>query len=115
VKGDKLQDNLMHIGAMRERLTLEQPVRTPDGAGGATVAWQPVTEVWAHVRPISGDERLRHDQVAGRLTHEVWIRHRTGIAPAMRFTQGARIYEIVAILELGRRSRLTCLCEERSL
>lgn len=105
----------MHIGAMRERLTLEQPVRTPDGAGGATVAWQPVTEVWAHVRPISGDERLRHDQVAGRLTHEVWIRHRAGIAPAMRFTQGARIYEIVAILELGRRSRLKCLCEERSL
>jgi SPP1 family predicted phage head-tail adaptor len=105
----------MQIGAMRERLTLEQPVRTADGAGGAAVTWQTVTELWAHVRPISGDERLRHDQVAGRLTHEVWIRHRIGIAPAMRFVQGGRVYEIVAILELGRRSRLKCLCEERSL
>jgi SPP1 family predicted phage head-tail adaptor len=105
----------MNIGAMRERFALEQPVRTPDDAGGATVTWETVAEVWAAVRPISGDERLAHDQLAGRLTHEVWIRHRTDIAPAMRFTQGPRIYEIVAILELGRRTRLKCLCEERSL
>ena len=105
----------MHIGAMRERLALEQPVRTPDGGGGASVAWETVTELWAHVRPITGDERLAHDQLAGRLTHEVWIRHRAGVVPAMRFTQGSRVYEIVAVLELGRRQRLKCLCEERPL
>jgi head-tail adaptor len=33
----------------------------------------------------------------------------------MRFRQGARIYEIVAVLEAGRRAHLKCLCEERSL
>ncbi len=67
------------------------------------------------MRPISGDERLAHDQLAGRLTHEVWIRHRAGVVPAMRFRQGARIYEIVAVLEARRRARLKCLCEERVL
>ncbi len=105
----------MHIGAMNERFALEQPVRTPDAAGGATVAWETVGEVWAAVRPISGDERLAHDQLAGRLTHEVWMRHRSGVTPAMRFTQGPRIYQIVAVLEMQRRTRLKCLCEERSL
>ena len=105
----------MNIGSLRERLTLEQPVRTPDGGGGASVTWQPVTELWAHVRPISGDERLEHDQVAGRLTHQVWIRHRAGVAPAMRFRDSARIYEIVAVLDSPRRTHLKCLCEERSL
>ncbi len=105
----------MHIGAMNERFALEQPVRTPDAAGGATVAWETVAEVWAAVRPISGDERLAHDQLAGRLTHEVWMRHRSGVTPAMRFTQGPRIYQIVAVLEMQRRTRLKCLCEERSL
>jgi SPP1 family predicted phage head-tail adaptor len=105
----------MNIGTLRERLTLEQPVRTPDGGGGASVAWEPVTELWAHVRPISGEERLIHDQRAGRLTHTVWVRHRPGVLPAMRFRQGARIYEIVAVLEAGRRAHLKCLCEERSL
>jgi head-tail adaptor len=33
----------------------------------------------------------------------------------MRFRQGARIYEIVAVLDSPRRTHLTCLCEERSL
>ena len=79
----------MNIANLRERLTLEQPVRTPDGGGGAAVTWQTVTELWAYVRPISGDERLAHDQLSGRLTHEVWIRYRAGVLPAMRFTQGA--------------------------
>jgi SPP1 family predicted phage head-tail adaptor len=105
----------MNIAALRERLLLEQPVRTPDGGGGATVTWETVAELWAHVRPISGDERLRHDQLAGRVTHVVWIRHRPGVLPAMRFRQGARIYEIVAALEVGHRTHLKCLCEERSL
>jgi SPP1 family predicted phage head-tail adaptor len=105
----------MNFARLRERLTLEAPMRTPDGGGGATLAWQNVAELWAHVRPISGDERLRHDQLSGRLTHEVWIRYRPGVVPAMRFTQGPRIYEIVAVIEADRRRRLKCLVEERSL
>jgi SPP1 family predicted phage head-tail adaptor len=105
----------MRIGSLRERLALEQPVRTSDGGGGASISWQPVAELWAHVRPITGDERLEHDQLAGRLTHQVWVRHRPEVAPAMRFRQGTRIYEIVAVLDTPHRTHLKCLCEERSL
>jgi SPP1 family predicted phage head-tail adaptor len=105
----------MNIAAMRERFALEQAVRTADGGGGATVVWETVTELWAHLRPIGGEERLRHDQLSGRLTHEVSIRWRAGVAPAMRFRQGARIYHIVAVIEAVRRRRLKCLCEERTL
>jgi SPP1 family predicted phage head-tail adaptor len=104
----------MNIGTLDERLLLEEPVRTPDGGGGAAVTWQPLTELWGHVRPISGEERLVHDQLAGRLTHEVWIRWRAGVTAAMRFRQDTRIYEIVAVLEARRRIYLKCLCEERS-
>ena len=103
------------IGAMRERFTLEQAIRTADGGGGAAVTWEAVVELWAHVRPITGDERLRHDQLSGRLTHEVWIRYRAGVTPAMRFRQDTRIYDIVAAVEVERRRRLKCLCEERTL
>jgi SPP1 family predicted phage head-tail adaptor len=65
------------------------------------------------VRPLAGEERLDHDQVSARLTHAVCIRHRAGVSPAMRFRQGSRIYDIVAVLEPGRRTHLKCLCEER--
>jgi SPP1 family predicted phage head-tail adaptor len=105
----------MNIGTLDERLVLEQPARTPDGGGGAILAWEPVAELWARVRPISGEERLAHDQLAGRLTHEVWIRWRAGVTPAMRFRQDTRTYQIAAVLETSRRVWLKCLCEERTL
>jgi SPP1 family predicted phage head-tail adaptor len=101
------------IGALRERLTLQSPSRADDGGGGAVVTWNTVTELWAAVRPISGDERLRHDAVTARVTHEVWIRHRADVVPTMRFTAGARILDIVAVLAPDRRHRLQCLCEEK--
>jgi SPP1 family predicted phage head-tail adaptor len=103
------------IGDLADRLTLEQEVRTPDAGGGALSSWETVAELWAAVRPITGDERLRADQIAGRLTHEVWMRYRTGVLPAMRLRQGARVLAIVAVLETGRRTFLKCLCEERDL
>ena len=103
------------IGAMRERLDLEQPIRTHDGGGGASVTWDVLATVWAAVRTLTGDERLRHDQVSGRLTHEVWIRHRAGVLPAMRFRDAARIYEIVAVIGTPDRRHLQCLCEEHPL
>jgi SPP1 family predicted phage head-tail adaptor len=103
------------IGALRERLALEAASRTADGGGGAIVTWETVAELWAAVRPIGGEERLRADQLAGRITHEVWIRHRPDVTPAMRFRSGTRILDIVAVLAVARRSRLKCLCEERHL
>lgn len=103
------------IGALRERVVLEAASRTGDGGGGADVLWDAVAELWAAVRPISGEERLAADRVAGRVTHKVVIRHRDGVVPAMRFRQGARILDIVAVLDAGRRHRLECLCEERNL
>lgn len=100
------------IGALRERLTLQSPSRAADGGGGAVVTWNDVAELWASVRPISGDERLRHDAVTARVTHEVWIRHRADVVPAMRFVTGPRILDIVAVLGPDRRHHLQCLCKE---
>ena len=103
------------IGALRHRVTLEQPLRTPDGGGGAAVAWEAVAELWAAIRPIGGDERLEADQVAGRITHTIWIRRRSGVDPSMRFRQGTRLFDIRAVLDTEDRTRLRCLCEERHL
>jgi len=109
----------LSIGAMRDRLTLEAASRADDGGGGATVTWVTVADLWGSVRPITGDERLRADAVTGQVTHQVWIRFRDDVVPAMRFRTGARILDIVAVLDplsrSGRRDRLQCLCEERHL
>jgi SPP1 family predicted phage head-tail adaptor len=105
----------MPIGALRHRLVLQHAVRTADGGGGGAESWATVAELWAAVRPISGDERVAADALAGQLTHEVCVRHRAGVAPAMRFLFGSRILDIRGVIDADGRGRLKCLCRERDL
>lgn len=104
------------IGTLRHRVVLQHVVRTDDGGGGAAETWSTVAELWAAVRPISGDERVAADALAGQLTHEVWVRHRPGVTPSMRFLIGSRVLDIRAVVDVeGRSRRLKCLCRERDL
>ncbi|MGE0022766.1 MAG: phage head closure protein [Hyphomicrobium sp.] len=102
------------IGDLRHRLSLEAPLASADGGGGVTRTWALVAEVWGAVRPASGAESVRADGVGGHVSHEIWIRHRAGVLPEMRFTLGARKFEIRAVIDAGERHRfLRCLAEER--
>jgi SPP1 family predicted phage head-tail adaptor len=104
------------IGTLRHRMQLQQALRTADGGGGAVETWQTVADVWGAVLPISGEKRVAAHAISGRLTHEVWIRHRAGVTPSMRFHLDGRILEIRAVIAVdGRRSRFKCLCLERNL
>jgi SPP1 family predicted phage head-tail adaptor len=111
-----MSNNPFLITLLRHRITLEAAQRTGDGAGGAAVTWEPVADVWASIRPLTGGEAVIADGTRGRITHEIWLRRRDVIAPHMRFRQSERIFEIRAVIDVDeRRRRFRCLCEERDL
>ena len=104
------------IGALRCRLTLEQPGGTPDGAGGLNETWTAVATLWALIEPLDGDERFAADRTTGRVSRRIVIRHRAGVRPEMRFRLGTRLFEIRSVIDLEERHRfLECLVEERDL
>ena len=106
----------VRIGDLRHRIVLEQVVRQDDGSGGAEETWELVEELWAALRPISGQESDASDQLAGRITHEIWLRYRPGVKPEMRFRIGARIFDVRAVIDAGeRRQFLKCMAEEKNL
>jgi SPP1 family predicted phage head-tail adaptor len=101
---------------LRHRLTLEEPSRVSDGGGGFAETWQEVAELWADVRPASGFERVEADRLSGTVSHEIALRYRPGVTPAMRFREGTRLFQILAVIDVAERKRwLKCLCEEREL
>jgi SPP1 family predicted phage head-tail adaptor len=103
-------------GDLRHRLVLEETQRVSDGAGGFTEDWVTVAAVWAAIRPSGGGESVEAGRLAGRMTHDVTIRYRAGVTPAMRFRQGNRLFQILAAIDEDERKRmLRCLCEERDL
>ena len=102
------------IGKMRYRVTLQQPARTPDGGGGASVAWTNVSDLWAALMPIGGNEGVEADGLKGRTTHEIWVRFQAGLGPHMRFILGARVFDIRSITDIEEAHRFQrCLVEER--
>lgn len=101
---------------LRHRIAIERDVRTPDGGGGAEVAWQLVAEVWAAIWPRTASEQLESDRAAGTATHDIWIRYRPDVTPQMRIAFGNRIFNIRGVLDMdGKRRWLKCVSEERDL
>ena len=108
-------DNI-RIGHLRQRISVERPVRTSDGGGGAAESWVLVAEVWAQIRPLSGSERAEADGLAGRVSHEVIMRYRDDVGPDDRIAFDGRLFDIRAALDVDERRRfLKCLAEERDI
>jgi SPP1 family predicted phage head-tail adaptor len=103
-------------GELRHRLTLEELEREEDEGGGYTETWTEVATLSCDLRPFGGSEGVEADRLAGRLTHIVALRYRTGVTPAMRFRKAMRVFHILAVIDVDERNRwLKCLCEERDL
>lgn len=104
------------IGHLRQRVILEQPIDSPDGAGGRITLWQPVFETWARVDERSGRELFENDGRKGYRIVEITVRPREAIEPGRRFRMGTRIFNILAVrATTPDRVRQVCTCEERDL
>ena len=103
----------MTIGAMRQRVTLQQESQTADGAGGYALNWTDVATVWAEIEPMSGREIRFARRLEARLSHVIALRYRSDITTAMRVSYDGRLFNIRAITNIGERDRITKLyCEE---
>jgi SPP1 family predicted phage head-tail adaptor len=83
-------------GQLASRVQLERSVRTADGAGGATVAWDGVATFWARIEPVTAGERFAADRLATRVTHRITLRFRADLEGGMRIVHRGRALSIVA-------------------
>jgi SPP1 family predicted phage head-tail adaptor len=101
------------IADLDRRLSLEQPVDTPDDIGGVARVWAHVDNLWAQVTTASGSEVFAGQREESVLTHRVLIRWRPDVTGAMRLRDGARIFAIHAAHDWDTQRRFLLLqCEE---
>ena len=108
----------MTVPNLTRRLTLENPVRTPDGAGGYSQSWTALGDLWAAVSPATGREANREGLTGSTVTYKIVVRAAPPGDPArpgasQRFREGDRIFHIRAVTEQDALAHyLICWAEE---
>jgi SPP1 family predicted phage head-tail adaptor len=102
-------------GRLKDRLVLEAPVETPDGAGGVSRSYTSAATVWAALIPLSARGEVAAASLGAAVTHRIVIRRGPDVTVRHRFRLGARIFRVVAVRdEDSDRRFLTIHAEERT-
>jgi SPP1 family predicted phage head-tail adaptor len=101
-------------GRLSRRLTLEEPVETPDGAGGVVRSFAAVAVLWASVAPVSARGSVEASHLAAGVTHRIVIRTGPQLSTRHRLREGTRIFRIVSLRDADDSGRfLEIHAEER--
>lgn len=85
---------------LKERITLETPVETPDGQGGMVRSWATYAQCFAEVTALSldGGERIDAAREVMRLAYRIVLRARTDVTTRMRVVWKGRQLNIRLVI-----------------
>ncbi len=102
-----------NIGRARKRVTIQRIAITKNSVGEAVKTPHNVARVWAGITPLMGRELVTAQQYHAETTHLIEIRFRTGITPNLQIVLGARLFTILAALNVEERDVvINCYCKE---
>lgn len=98
---------------LRHTVLLQAESSTSDGMGGQVKAWTTEATIRAFVKPKSGTERIFATRLDSTLTHDVFMRYRTGVVAPKRLLFKGRPLQIRAVINIEEADRwLQLQCEE---
>ena len=96
----------MKAGLLRNRITIQQKVNGKDALGQTVDQWVDVCKVRAEIRDMSGREYQSSQAEQSQTDCKILIRHRNDITPDMRVLCNGIYYDITAVLEDVKKTRL---------
>ena len=105
----------MEIGALRQRLVLENPTVIRDSFGEGREEYVAAGKVWGQVEPLTGRELFAAQQLHAETSLRITLRYQKGVTPHSRLRLGERIFHILSVAETNLAHRqLVVLCKEES-
>ena len=102
-------------GQLDRLITIEQPTETTSATGGRTETWAEFAQAWAGKRDLSGREFFQAQAVQSEIGTAFRIRWRSAITTKMRINDGGDLYDIEAIVEVGRREWIDLMCKRQGV
>ena len=103
----------MRLGKLRHRITIEQVSETQDTDGSVIETWSSVASAKSSIEPVSGREYFDAQTTQADVTHRIYLRYIAGVIPKMRVKYGARIFDILSVINTRERNvELQLMCRE---
>lgn len=81
-------------GMLREPVTFQQQVAVDIGGGASQIAYTDRFSVRAHIKPLSGNERLYASRIDATTKNRIVIRYRSDVVESDRVVIRNRYYQI---------------------
>lgn len=88
---------LMEAGKLRQRVIIQQQVKTANSIGEDEITWQTWQTVWMKIIPSSGQIYYAAKQADSMVNGYFSMRYLEGVLPTMRILFGTRILAILAV------------------
>jgi len=108
----------VNAGRLRHKVQIEAFAgQGKDGAGGFIGTYHSPVDAWAEIKPLSGVELVRAQQLVAETTHQITIRYQSalaGLKPSSRVLFGDRTFDVRAVLNTDERNvELVMLAREQ--
>ena len=103
---------MIRSGDLDTLATIETPTESANGIGEPVLSWSTFATRWIAITPLSGSEQLQAMATEGSITHRVRMRYTDGLKPKMRLQADGRKFEIMSVMERGRREEHELMVSE---
>jgi len=94
---------MLRSGIMDQKAEIQTPTDSVNSIGEPELAWSTFATRWIAVLPLSGNEAINAMANEASVTHRVRMRYTPGLKPKMRLISESRTFEILSVVERGRR------------
>lgn len=102
----------MKAGRLRNLITIQKQVSRKDELGQLVNEWVDICTVRAEIRDVSGKEYQSSQAEQTQTDCKILIRYRNDITSGMRVMCNGTYYDIKAVLEDVKRTRLELPCQK---
>lgn len=93
----------MNTGILDTKAVIQQPTEARNSLGEFTLTWSDWATRFIALLPLSGTETINALALEATVTHRVRMRYTAGLQPKFRIIAEGRTFEIISVLEKGRR------------
>ena len=94
---------MIRSGLMDSLATVQTPTESANGIGEPILTWSDFATRWIAIVPLTGNEQMTAMAQEGSVTHRIRMRYTTGMKPKMRLISEGRTFEVMSVVERGRR------------